>query len=227
MEGPTGIRATSLLSDEEIVQRVCDGDTALFEVLMRRHNQRLFRAVSSVIGTANAEDVMQQAYINAFRSLRQYEGRSRFSTWLVRIAVNEALARRAAQRERETDLDEELYQRFLEEARSTLPDPEEAAMGEEMRRLLESVILALPESYRSVVMMREVEGLSTVETAECLSVSEDVVKTRLHRARAMMKDELLSRAGTSLDALFQFHDRRCDRVVRAVFERIERERIEP
>ncbi len=93
-------------------------------------------------------------------------------------------------------------------------------MAEEMKKTLESVVLALPESYRTVVMLREVEGMSTAETAQCLDVSEDVVKTRLHRARSLMKEELFARTGTSVQGLFRFLDPRCNAVVEAVMKQI-------
>jgi RNA polymerase sigma-70 factor (ECF subfamily) len=198
--------ATLQLTDEEVVRRVAAGETALFEILMRRYNQRVYRAVRAIVrNDDDAEDVMQQAYINAFVHLRQFAARAKFSTWLTRIAVNEALGKI-----RKRDLHGE---ETMSELLSPVPSPEEQAAASEMKGVVEGEIAALPENYRSVLMLREVEGLSTAETAECLGVAEDVVKTRLHRARTMLRDRLFQRAGVTFDTLFAFGNARCDRVV--------------
>ena len=203
--------------DEEIVRRVVAGDSMLFEILMRRHNQRVYRAVRAILGSDDeVEDVMQQAYLNAYRHLHQFAGGAQFSTWLTRIAVNEALARR---RKRSTDvaLDDD---NPLHLAVSNAPDPETEAFASELRAVLEKEIAALPESFRVVLMLRNVEGLSTTETAACLGISEDLVKTRLHRARTMLRENLDRRTGVTLESLFAFGNARCDRVVAAVMARI-------
>lgn len=205
--------ATLQLTDEEIVRRVVGGETALFEILMRRYNQRVYRAVRAIVrNDDDAEDVMQQAYINAFVHLRQFAERAKFSTWLTRIAVNEALAKI-----RKRDLQSEDN---MSELLSPAPSPEEQAAASEMRGVVESEIAALPENYRSVLMLREIEGLSTAETADVLSVAEDVVKTRLHRARTMLRDRLFQRAGVTFESLFAFGNARCDRVVANVMAKI-------
>lgn len=211
------------LTDDEVVRRVLAGDVPLFEILMRRHNQRIYRAVRAIIRDEHeVEDVMQQAYVNAYTHLDQFAGRAKFSTWLTRIAVYEALARvrkgRTATQteERISDQDE------VERVRSRIPDPEQQAMSKDMREVLQTVIDSLPENYRTVLMLREVEGASTAEVAECLEVSEEVVKTRLHRARSMVREGLYDRAGISSESLYAFHDPRCDRVVGIVFEAISR-----
>jgi RNA polymerase sigma-70 factor (ECF subfamily) len=108
----------------------------------------------------------------------------------------------------------------MDALQSSTPNPEEAAVASEIRQVVESEIASLPESYRSVLMLREIEGLSTAETADCLGTSEDVVKTRLHRARTMLRDNIYKRAGLAFDGLFTFGQARCDRVVAAVMERI-------
>jgi RNA polymerase sigma-70 factor (ECF subfamily) len=204
------------LSDEEVVNRVVAGEVALFEILMRRYNQRVYRVVRSIVrDEADAEDVMQQAYVNAWQHLRQFEERSRFSTWLTRIAINEALAR-VRRRQMRAEVPEEA----MNDIESRLPDPERQAVTSELRQVMESEIGGLPETYRVVLMLREVEGLSTAEAAECLNVSEDVVKTRLHRARTMLRDNLYRRAGIGLENLFSFGSSRCDRVVEWVMARI-------
>jgi RNA polymerase sigma-70 factor (ECF subfamily) len=203
------------LSDDEVVRLVLAGDEALFEALMRRYNQRLFRVARAVVkDDAEAEDVMQHAYVQAYAHLAQFEGRARFSTWLTRIALHEALARVRRSRRTAGGLDPE------EAVRSTTPNPEEQASNAEARALLESTIAGLPPAYRAVFVMRDVEGLDTAETAECLEVSVDVVKTRLHRARALLRQALLDRAGVATASAFSFHRERCDRVVSAVLSRV-------
>lgn len=208
----------SPLGDEEIVRRVRDGETALFEVLMRRYNQRLFRMARAILkDESEAEDVMQQAYVNAYMHLGQFEERARFGTWLTRIAVNEALARlRRRGRLEEVDAMPEWDERAIDVLSSKALNPEEQALSGELRGILESAFEAIPEIYRSVFMLRGVEGLSNTEAAECLGLSEDTVKTRLHRARGLLRAELFERAGLASAELFPLHLSRCDRVVAAV-----------
>jgi RNA polymerase sigma-70 factor (ECF subfamily) len=209
-------------SDEEIVRRIVGGDAALFEILMRRHNQRIYRAVRAVLrADDDAEDVMQQAYLNAYQHLHQFAGDAQFSTWLTRIAVNEALGRR---RKRTRAVDQGVAQGTADVdislVESDTPDPEQQASHSELRDVMEREVAALPDAFRVVVVMRDVEGLSTSETAACLGISEDLVKQRLHRARAMLRENLYQRAGVTLASLFAFGNARCDRVVAAVMARI-------
>jgi RNA polymerase sigma-70 factor (ECF subfamily) len=216
---------TSSLTDAEVVDRVRAGETALFEILMRRHNQRVYRVARAVVkDEADAEDVMQQAYINAFVHLDQFEHRSQFSTWLTRITVYEALARRRKRRPTDPlpaadswDAGETMH--TLIEPRA---NPERQAYAAELGRVLESAVDALPDAYRAVFMLREIEGLSTSETAEGLDLGEEAVKTRLHRARAMIRQEITDRLGAAGPEAFQFHATRCDRVVAAVLSEIRR-----
>jgi len=209
------------LSDEDLAARIQQGETALFEVLMRRHNQRIYRAVRSIVGDAEAEDVMQQAYLNAFRHLDQFAGRAKLSTWLTRIAVHEALSR--VRRERPASLDEpdaEGLTTPMDALRSVEPDPEQSLLHQESAALLESAVTSLPESFRAVFMLREIEGLSTAETADSLGLREDTVKTRLHRARRHMREYLVGRLGAAAPAAFPFHAVRCDRVVARVLHEL-------
>jgi len=211
--------ADSNQSDEEIVGRIRAGEPALFEVLMRRYNQRLFRVARAILrDEAEAEDVMQQAYVNAYVHLHQFEERARFGTWLTRIAVNEALARlRQRGRREEVDAMPDWNEKAIEVLTSRSPNPEELALHRELRAILESSFEAIPEIYRSVFMLREVEGLSTSDAAECLGLNEDTAKTRLHRARGLLRAELFERAGLAGAELFPLHLSRCDRVVAGVF----------
>jgi RNA polymerase sigma-70 factor (ECF subfamily) len=210
------------LTDPEIVRRVLDGETPLFELLMRRHNERVYRTARAIVRDEHeAEDVMQQAYVNAFTHLSQFNGAAQFSTWLTRIAVNEALARmRRRGRYQPMDLNEE-----SSNVESMMVDlgsdtPEKAAATSELRGLLEWAIDTLPDGLREVFVLREVEGASTAETAACLGVSEDVVKTRLSRARATLRRAVIERTGASAPDVFRFYAPRCDRVVARVLEQI-------
>jgi RNA polymerase sigma-70 factor, ECF subfamily len=213
----------SALPDSEIVRRVRGGDRALFEVLMRRHNQRIYRAARAIVkDETEVEDVMQQAYINAFLHLHQFEERAEFSTWLTRIALNEAFARRQKLRTLESvtanvDADRGA---FMDTIRSPQPDPERQAYAQELRQVLEDAVDELPETYRAVFMLRDVEGLSTSETSAGLGLGEEAVKTRLHRARAMIRRAVSARVGAVAAGAFQFPATRCDRVVAAVLQRI-------
>jgi RNA polymerase sigma-70 factor (ECF subfamily) len=222
---------TSSLTDAEVVDRVRRGETALFEILMRRHNQRVYRVARAVVkDEAEAEDVMQQAYINAFSHLKQFEDRAQFSTWLTRITLHEALSRRRKMRPQQP-LDEldggDRPRDDMERLTSSLPDPERQAYAGELGRILEAAVDALPETYRAVFMLRAIEGLSTSETATGLDLGEEAVKTRLHRARAMVRRSITERLGAAASSAFQFHADRCDRVVQAVLTEIRRQNPAP
>jgi RNA polymerase sigma-70 factor (ECF subfamily) len=209
-----------LLSDEQVVTRVLAGETALFEVLMRRYNERLYRATRAILRDENeAEDVMQQAYVNAYSHLRQFNGYSKFSTWLTRIAVHEALAR-ARRRGRYMTMDPDNPSAVDFVPLDATPDPERLAFASEMGTLLESAIDRLPDGTREVFVLRQLEGMRTDEVAEALSVSEGVVKTRLSRARGALRRVLLEHAGVAESNAFRFLRPRCDRVVHAVLTRI-------
>jgi RNA polymerase sigma-70 factor, ECF subfamily len=222
-----GAAPTAALADEEIVRRVRAGDSAVFEILMRRHNQRVYRVVRAVVkDEADVEDVMQQAYINAFTHLHQFEDRSQFSTWLIRIALHEAFGRRRRVQRAETttarshsDVDDDRGE-FMDTLASPEADPERQAYAQELHRLLEAAVDALPEGYRAVFMLRDIEGLSTSETGKGLGLGDEAVKTRLHRARVMIRRAVTERIGEVAAGAFQFHAPRCDRVVSAVLARV-------
>lgn len=206
----------SELPDDAVIERVLAGETALYELLVRRYNQRVYRAVRSVLrDDTEAEDVMQDAYVRAYQHLAQFEHRAAFSTWITRIAVHEALAR-LQKAHRTTALENENEAGEFAAFGSGVLNPEEALSSHETQALLEQVIMALPGEYRTVVILRDVEEMNTAETAAALELSEDAVKVRLHRARAMLRKELYARAGATSSAAFQFHASRCDRVAAGV-----------
>lgn len=210
----------SVLPDEQVVEQILAGQTALFELLMRRHNERLYRAARAILrDDGEAEDVMQQAYVNAYAHLRQFDARSSFATWLTRIAVNEAITRGRRRGRYQPIGDSETTIRSVSQMR-TPDDPEKAAYAREMHSLLETAFDALPDGYRDVFMLRDVEGLSTAETAACLDISEDAAKSRLSRARAMLRQTLFDRLGEAARTSFTFERPRCDRLVAAVLARI-------
>ena len=215
-----------VMPDEEVVRRVLDGETPLFELIMRRYNQRLYRVARAILrDDAEAEDVMQDAYVRAYTHLAQFGGRSQFATWLTRIAIHEALAR--VQRRKKTDqLGANEWNDGEGEMNipATALNPEEQLSASELGRALESAILSIPDQYRLVLMMRDVEQLSTTETASALDLSEENVKVRLHRARAMVRKNLFAQAGSEAPRAFGFMGERCDRVVARVMERIGPER---
>lgn len=207
--------------DGEVVDRVRAGEIDLFEVLMRRYNQKLYRAARSVFPNdpSEAEDVVQDAWVRAFEHLGQFEGRAQVSTWLVRITLHEAWAR-SRRRRRQDPLEDRAQEEALMDPAIPGPDPEKGAAAAEMRAILEEAVAGLPESYRTVFVLRSIEDMTTEETAECLDLSIDVVKTRLHRARGILRRELLAKAGASTAALYAFAGERCDRIVANVLVRI-------
>lgn len=189
---------SSAATDEEVVERVRAGETALFEIIMRRYNQRLYRVTRSILGNdAEAEDVMQDAYVRSYLHLDQFDGGAKFSTWLTRIAVHEALARL---RKRWRFIEFEAESKSTETGaslESKTPSPEQEMLTRTMRTVLDVAADRLPLSYRSVYMLRDVEGISIKETAQSLNISEDVVKVRLHRARALMRKVIYAQTGAT------------------------------
>ena len=221
----TGPSPASLLqmaeqADEEIVRQVLAGNTALFELLMRRYNERVYRAARAITrDDREAEDVMQQAYVNAYQHLDRFENRARFSTWMTRIAINEAYAR-LRKRHRTEPAPWEDDHAMADEPEAAGPSPEQIAARQEINALLERAVDTLSLPNRTVFVMRAVEGLSTAETAECLKISEEAVKTRLHRANEALRQWLESQVGDAVQGTFRFYRPRCDVVVANVMARI-------
>lgn len=208
-------------TDQEVIERVRGGETALYEIIMRRYNQRLYRIARAILrDDGEAEDVMQDAYVRAYQYLDQYAGKAQFSIWLTRIAIHEALRRVRLRNRNEQLEDVEQDEEGSMNAIELSPDPEQRASTAEVRELLEEAILGLPEQYRAVVMLRDVEQMSTSEAAAALELSEENVKVRLHRGHALMRGWLFARVGQSGKNAFPFMGVRCDRVVAGVFAKI-------
>ena len=210
------------LSDEEVISRVLAGDTAVFEILMRRYNQLVYRSARMILREdTEAEDVMQEAYVRAYQNLHQFAGRAKFSTWITRIAINEALSRKSRRRlYQEPETMSEGQNQTMDRFASDSPTPEQQTSRSETHVMLERAIETLPEIYRTVFVLRDVEDMDTAGTAVALDITEETVKTRLHRARMLLRKQLFEQIGNSSKQAFAFHAIRCDRVVKKVFERI-------
>jgi RNA polymerase sigma factor (sigma-70 family) len=206
--------------DATIVGSVLSGEKALFEILMRRHNQTIYRIVRGYLkDEAEIKDVMQNTYLKAFDKLEQFRGVSKFSTWLIRIAINESLMfLQSLRRQRISSLDDASMQGVTERQRDRNFNPEGLMIQKEASGLFERAIDDLPEKYKAVFLMKEVEGLSYEEMADVLNVSSANLKVRVHRAKTMLKENLVKMSVTS--DLFHFGSARCDAVVSHVMSRL-------
>src|SRR5262249_36121293 len=192
------------LSDEEVVRRVIEGERALFEILMRRYNRRLFRVTRSIVASdLEAEDIIQDAYVRAYEHLNQFEGRAQFSTWLTKIAIYEAYARVRRVDHQKVDSISVLEGHGMD-VKANGRDPEQQIYNAELKMVLEKAFDGLPDDYRWVFMLGKMEGLSRAKTAQCWDLSKKNVKPRLHRARALLQRELYSLVGANANMAFQF-----------------------
>jgi RNA polymerase sigma-70 factor (ECF subfamily) len=213
--------------DSELLEHARQGDAAAFDTLIRRHDKHLYRIARSVLSDDHeAEDVVQESYIRAFTGLRGFRGAASLRTWLTRIVLNEAIRRRRRRRSM-VDLDalhaaQERTRRPLHApsltARDT--DPERAAAHSQIRKMLEKAIDNLPVAFRVVFVMRDVEEISTGNTAKLLGIREETVKTRLHRARRMLRDSLGEQLASTLKDVFPFDKPRCDALVRKLHDQL-------
>jgi RNA polymerase sigma-70 factor (ECF subfamily) len=217
-------------TDADLVTRVYRGDGLAFELTMRQHNRRLFRLARGLVwNDAEAEDVLQEAYLRAYAKLGGLTDPQALPAWLARIVANEALGRRRAAahvvslEEHRTRVREEGEDGSMDDPASDQPDPERLAASGELRRLLEAAVDALPNEFRAVFVLREVEGLSTAETAAYLAIRTETVKTRLHRARRLLQEALGERLLALSPSLFEFDGGRCDRVVAHVLARLDQD----
>jgi RNA polymerase sigma-70 factor (ECF subfamily) len=212
-------------SDAELARRIARGDAAALEALMRRHNQTLFRAARAILrDDAEAEDALQEAYLQAYRSIGAFRGDSALSTWLARIVANEALMRlrRSARRAAILPLtsgvpSDEIANVADENVNDT---PERSAQRLEMRRLLEAEIDALPDDYRAVFVLRAVEEMSVADTAAVLGIPEATVRSRSFRARSLLRERLATKIDHACEEAFAFAGERCNRIVANVMEKI-------
>lgn len=212
------------LPDDELVALVRGGDASFYRFLLQRHNRRVYRAVRAVLGEErDVEDVMQEAYLSAYRALAGFEARSRFATWMIRIAVNCAIDRRRRLPAASVPLDA-VSETTLALARLAPPtaelvDPERRVGARELEIRLGDAIDALPEPFRAVYVLREIEGLGTFDTAVCLSIEETTVRTRFHRARRLLRDALGDEI-TAAAEFMPFGGERCARVTGGVLAQI-------
>jgi len=206
------------LTDEAIAARVCAGEIGLFEILVLRHDQQLFRAARAILGNeTEAEDALQQGWLLAYSKLGQFAGTSKLSTWLTRIVINEALALRPRLLR---ILEEVEMADSLKNKPSLEPSPEARAELNELARVLENAVDKLPESYRLIFVLREVQGLSTADAAECVGATEDAVKVRLHRAKAQLREVVADRVDEAAGKAWPFLGARCQRMVDQVMAAI-------
>lgn len=211
-------------SDRDLVRRVAGGETAAFAKLMRRHNRTLFRAARAILrDDAEAEDALQEAYLQAYRAIGTYRGDAKLSTWLARIVANEALMR-LRKRERRAEivpLQPSARPEELDIPDTDMPKtPEDHAERAQMRRLLEAQIDSLPGDYRAVFVLRAVEEMTVQETAAVLGIPEATVRSRLFRARSLLREALASKIDLACEDAFAFAGERCDRIVANVMQRI-------
>lgn len=226
MTQATTFDTPGMASDLEIVKQVLDGTTTSFELIMRRHNRRMFRIARGVLrNDSEAEDVVQDAYIKAYERLDQYQGEGPLSAWLGRITMNEALGRlRGKSASADTmsfdDPVEGEEANYMAQLVSSSPTPEQNVALREVRGLLESAIDALPDPYRMTFILYGVEEMSVAETAECLQVEPGTVKTRYHRARKILQQQLANLVDSNAGEVFSFDGVRCDRIVSNVLLRL-------
>lgn len=207
------------MNDHEIITRLLAGEKDLYALIIRKYNQRLYRVAMSIINDeTEAEDIMQTAYIKAYENLEKFEFRAVFSTWLTRILINESLLRLKKRKRsviiNEDVLNNELYQQNTMDEQT----PDKKLFNSELKTVLEEAIRNLPEKYRTVFILREIENLNVAETQECLDLSESNVKVRLNRARTLLRDSLSNYY--KKEELFNFHLTRCNRMVDSVMKQL-------
>lgn len=208
-------------TDNEVIHKVLNGNKELFEILLRRHNQTLFRAVRSYLKDEDsAMDTMQDTYLKAFEKLDQFQGKSSFATWLVRIGINESLLRLRKSKRNLTflsDITMEAKNLFKRSDNNNM-SPEKKIIQKETREMIEHAVDQLPEPYRIVYMLREIEDMDLEEIAECLGITYSNVKVRLYRAKSMLKKELNQLSPGQ--NIFEFGNEKCDRLVDEVMKKI-------
>jgi RNA polymerase sigma-70 factor (ECF subfamily) len=218
--------ADSKTPDPELARFVAEGDREAFRVLMKRHNQALFRTARAILkDDAEAEEAVQEAWLQAYRAIGTFRGDAKLSTWLVRIAVNESLGRlRRSRRSAEVipmsvdDTESPLQENMADENHAAAPEVQ--AMRGEVRRLIEARIDKLPDVFRTAFVLRAVEEMSVEETAAALGIPEATVRTRFFRARSLMREALSREMDVAVEGAFQFLGERCDRIAASVLARL-------
>jgi RNA polymerase sigma-70 factor (ECF subfamily) len=211
-------QSASTLSDNEIVQRILGGDTDLYQTIIERYNRRLYRVTWAIVQDEHeTEEIVQETYVRAYEHLSQFASRSLFSTWLTRIAVHEAWSR-MQRRRKQCEID--ATSAALRKASRVTRTPEHDLLAVEARTILEQAIDALPETQRSVFVLRSLEEMSTAQVAKCLGMTEEAVKMRFLRARQRLRGSLYKRARATGSKAFQFLGERCDRLTSSVLSRI-------
>lgn len=220
------------IAEHELVARVAAGQAQAFEVLMRRYNRRLYRTARSILkDDAEAEDAVQEAYWKAYQAISGFRADAQLSTWLTRIVINESLARLRRNKRRADviqsteDLSTDMKVARMETTANIDERPDQMAWRAEIRTLIEHKLDALPDAYRTVFMLRAVEGMPAVEVAAALDIPEATVRSRFFRARRIMRDSLSDEIGAHTQDAFSFAGHRCDRIVEMVLARLERDRI--
>lgn len=214
-------RSLKQISDEEIIAEVKSGNIEAYSEIVRRYNQRLYRiAVSYGVMDDDAEEVIQLAYISAYEKLSQFRGEAKFSTWLIKILINECLMLKRQQK-RVVKLDEIKDVTFNTESHQ---NPEEKYMNIERKEILEEAVKRLPEKYRTVFIFKEIEGMSIEEISDSLGISKVNVKVRLHRAKSMLKEVI--KGIIHFSRLFTFGNERCENITENVMDYIKNNQLE-
>jgi RNA polymerase sigma-70 factor (ECF subfamily) len=228
---PASSAGLSQANDAELAIRTARGDQAAFEAMMRRYNSRLFRVARAILrDDTEAEDALQEAYLHAYRRMGEFRGEAQLSTWLTRIVVNQSLMQLRKQKRDRVVVpfsgrsgSQTVDQEIADVADNQTESPSNALLRAEVRRMLERRIDELPVAFRTVFVMREVEDMTVQETAACLSIPESTVRTRLFRARAMLRQSLERDVDSATADIFGFAGTRCDRIVAAVLARVHSE----
>lgn len=211
---------SSRLDDAEIISKIVGGETALFEVLIRRHNAVLYKIARGYgFNHQDSEDLMQETHVAAYRNLSQFSFRSTYKTWLSKIMIHKCLYKLnygyARREQSQTDISDEARPLLMD---NSGPTPEQSALGREAASVIEFALEKLPLTYRSVFLLREVEGFSVAETAELLGITPVNVKVRMNRAKTMLQNEILQIYGAA--SIYDFHLMYCDAIVERVFKTI-------
>lgn len=215
------MKTITSLPDAEVVQKVLNGESALYEIIVRRYNPYLYKVGRSYnYNHEDTQDLMQDTFIDAYRSLGQFEGRANFKTWILRIMLNNCYRRRlkmSVANEVTSEIEEDAQPMFS----SNQGEPHSIAHNNEVGRIIEQALAKLPEDYRLVFAMREINGCNVAETAQMLNITEVNVKVRLNRAKAMLRHHIEKLYAP--EELYEFNAVYCDAMVRRVMAIIEQE----